>query len=552
MLIIVLAAVCVVVVIAQLIYGAQGRALPFTSIDGRNVAGDTAVAIERDIQSGYGDARLQVTVEGRNLNTTLSAAGLIPDSDRSIRQVIDYPLWQRFTPFTILKGLGANYPVYAQLDDERFTEFTKTVTSLCAIQASDASVAVIDGVLRLTPAQVGATCSLASLRDQFAHLPLSMRLNYKVVQPTTVQPAVSTDAAKQLLVRAQALIDRRLTLTVLNEAHTPDAATIAGWVVFTTDAATKRPTVGLSDDVIAAYLQTLQGSVYIAPGVTMISVLDGQEVGRTIGSVGRGIAIEHGLEHIKKQLMVGDGQVDLQLAVLQPTLQYSRSYSRTNAGLQALLSYIVEQKGDMAISVRQLGGAGLSAHARGDKVYTPASTYKLFVAYAVLKRIESGQMHWDDQAAGGRTVAACFDTMIIHSDNPCSEWFGQTIGWRTITDMLRGVGLSSATSLYTARGFEATANDEVLFLTKLQAGQLLSPTSTDRLLDVMKRQIYRSGIPAGVGGVVADKVGFLNGLLHDAAIIYAPGGTYVMVIMSNGSSWGQVADAARRVDAWLQ
>lgn len=64
----------------------------------------------------------------------------------------------------------------------------------------------------------------------------------------------------------------------------------------------------------------------------------------------------------------------------------------------------------------------------------------------------------------------------------------------------------------------------------------------------MKRQIYRSGIPAGShGAAVADKVGFLDGYLHDAGIVYSPKATYALVIMSSGSSWSNISDLADAV-----
>jgi beta-lactamase class A len=86
-------------------------------------------------------------------------------------------------------------------------------------------------------------------------------------------------------------------------------------------------------------------------------------------------------------------------------------------------------------------------------------------------------------------------------------------------------------------------------LQKLETNQLgLSEPSRARLLDVMKRQVYRNGVPAGVNGVVADKVGFLDGILNDAAIVYSPKGVYVISIMSNGSSWGAIASVARAID----
>ena len=53
----------------------------------------------------------------------------------------------------------------------------------------------------------------------------------------------------------------------------------------------------------------------------------------------------------------------------------------------------------------------------------------------------------------------------------------------------------------------------------------------------MKRQQYRSGIPAGIGGngTVADKVGFRDSYLHDAGIVYSGKGDYAFVIMTSGS-----------------
>jgi beta-lactamase class A len=59
----------------------------------------------------------------------------------------------------------------------------------------------------------------------------------------------------------------------------------------------------------------------------------------------------------------------------------------------------------------------------------------------------------------------------------------------------------------------------------------------------MKRQNYRRGIPAGIGanGTVADKVGFLDGLLHDAGLVYSQKGDFILVILTEGSSWSDIA-----------
>lgn len=94
------------------------------------------------------------------------------------------------------------------------------------------------------------------------------------------------------------------------------------------------------------------------------------------------------------------------LASIPANLSYDRSYSKTPAGLQALVNDLVKDKGDFAISVRKLGDSGV--HAGGDKQYETASTYKLFVAYSVLKRIDGGQMNWGQTTSGGQTASRMF------------------------------------------------------------------------------------------------------------------------------------------------
>lgn len=125
---------------------------------------------------------------------------------------------------------------------------------------------------------------------------------------------------------------------------------------------------------------------------------------------------------------------------------------------------------------------------------------------------------------------------------------GTRIDWANLNNQLKAIGLT-CTNISTA--WYSCANDEALFLQKLETGQLLTGGAKARLLDAMKRQVFRSGIPKGTGVVVADKVGFLEGYLHDAAVVYAPKGTYILTIMSKNSSWANIADAAQRIQAQL-
>jgi beta-lactamase class A len=66
----------------------------------------------------------------------------------------------------------------------------------------------------------------------------------------------------------------------------------------------------------------------------------------------------------------------------------------------------------------------------------------------------------------------------------------------------------------------------------------------------MKVQKFRQGIPAGIPSkTVADKVGFMNGVLTDAGIVYGNTGAYVLIILTDGYSWSSIAETAALVDS---
>lgn len=222
--------------------------------------------------------------------------------------------------------------------------------------------------------------------------------------------------------------------------------------------------------------------------------------------------------------------------------------AQPDVGLQQLAESIATAKGDYAIAVVEPNGRRASTN--GDKQYTAASTYKLYIAYGVFQRIDSGDLQWSDQVFGGRNADECFELMIVQSDNDCTYAFGDLVGWQAVDGMMEQLGLLDTQVKY--HDNITTADDLAIFLLKLQEGDLLNAVDSEKLLNAMKRQVYRKGIPAGTGVEVADKPGFLDDLLHDAGIVYGLNGPYVLVIMSDNSTWGQLADAANQIHTYLQ
>lgn len=538
------------VIIIQLVYPST-RALPLARINGDMVGGSTHTDIAKKLQNDYGKTVITTEIRGKKTATELAKTGLKTDNDRILDSVSDYEWYLRLVPFSLLvKGALTDQPVALTTDQNRFLAYADDLAKQCAVAPKNAGVAVKDGEVKLDPAKDGQACSRDSLRSQLTASPLQRAGITVSVKTTSVKPERSDKDVEPLLREARVVADRKLTLVVAGKTYTIDKPTLASWLAFPEDPESKKITVGLNDEAVKTYLGTIQKDIYIAPGTTVITTHDGIETGRVAGSYGQGIDQEATLEAIREQVLREDGTVTATLAALPPKLAYNRSYSKTPAGLQALLNDLVKDKGDFAISVRKLGDTGV--HVNGDRQYHPASTYKLFVAYSVLKRVDNGQMSLGQTTSGGQTLSQCLDNMIVNSDNACAEWFGVTIGWGAITNDARAMGARNTTL---SRPFVSTTNDQALFLQKLESNQLgLAEPSRARLLDAMKRQIFRKGIPAGVGVPVADKVGFIpdEGLFHDSAIVYAPSGVYVLVIYTHGSNWAEIADAARQIHTQLQ
>lgn len=198
---------------------------------------------------------------------------------------------------------------------------------------------------------------------------------------------------------------------------------------------------------------------------------------------------------------------------------------------------------EYAIEVFDLATDTPITQIRTHKDFISASTYKIFVAYAMLDAIEKGTETWGSEL-NGTTLQTCMERMIVESDNACPLAWIDRYSYEVLTEQAHAIGASDTTR-FAENDKHTTAADLTTALAKLYHGDLLSDASNEHLFTLMKNQNYRDGIPAGIGaaGEVADKVGFLNGLLHDAGIVSSQKGDYVIVIMTDGSSWDTIAQA---------
>lgn len=206
--------------------------------------------------------------------------------------------------------------------------------------------------------------------------------------------------------------------------------------------------------------------------------------------------------------------------------------------------------GRISISVQEIGGKSRSGSTAGGDSFVTASTYKVLVAYSIIREVEAGARSWDDMVLGSRDLAQCFHDMIALSDNPCPEKLGPEIGWANIYSDAAAMGASSTGG--GEGGIRTNAGDLTRFMTNLASGSMaMSDSGHESLRNALAANIHRQGVPAGSAGQVLNKPGFINGNLHDTAIVYHPSGTYVLTILSQGSSWESLSSITSSIESAL-
>jgi len=253
---------------------------------------------------------------------------------------------------------------------------------------------------------------------------------------------------------------------------------------------------------------------------------------------------------------------------MQP-LTGTSSGLHTDAGLaQIVNSWQQSHSFTASIVVQELSGSLRTAGSNASASMIPASTYKIYVAYAILHGIEQGSYSLGTVTSDGNTIQTDLNNMILNSDNDAARTLGFLYGWKNINALLQSQGMNN-TDLYNyvppstqpVGDKHTTANDLATAVQKLYAVKLLNSTNTQLLISLMKQQHYRERIPAGVPSniAVADKPGWLSPAdgesgytENDAGIVYGPKSTYLLVIMTNGSSTQPLATLSQQVYSYLE
>lgn len=200
-----------------------------------------------------------------------------------------------------------------------------------------------------------------------------------------------------------------------------------------------------------------------------------------------------------------------------------------------------------------------------DEDYTPASLLKVPLMIGILKKAQTDKnllktiltysvpsdsnfvqnMDFKSKLKIGQSysIQRLLELMIIESDNEAKEMLGQFIGYESISKTMEEMGVNLTNKDF-ANDF-LSAKEYSSFFRILYNASYLDRDMSEKALELLSRVKYNDGIPARLPKniIIAHKFGERGYAdsqlkqLHDCGIVYLPGKTYLICIMTKGEGF---------------
>ena len=234
----------------------------------------------------------------------------------------------------------------------------------------------------------------------------------------------------------------------------------------------------------------------------------------------------------------------------------------------AINNALADHAGTIGVFYRSLM-TGETVSVNPDRRFTSASLYKLFVLETAEAAIEDGALDpnetltmtaaaaagdpYFDYLLGTRVSVDCaLQTMIEMSGNGAADVLLHRLGSAAINTRARADGLNN--SGITADGAYTSPADVATLLESVARGKDVDQAASQRMLDLLSNQQQDDRLPAPLplDVRIAHKTGELPDLRHDAGIIFAPSGTYILAVLvedapSESAARSTIVDISRAV-----
>lgn len=530
------------------LYVAQHNRLPLYSKVGEINLSRKTVAEARDILNAHhAKQRLNLVLPNRQIATPLDQAGVRIDSDAVIAELTNSRGLNSLPLAKAWHARSHSVELRYQTDKDKLQTYLKTLQLPASTPAVNATISINSDIAVINPAKPGIVYDQQSISQTVLSAVSQAQLTI-TLQPKQVSAAVQASDLTDSLAATNRLLQSRLIIENDSGTYRFSPENTKRVVTIQTDSNGKSSPF-IEQAQLREVLTTATASFYLAASPGRSTYVDGELTAEQAGVNGRTLDVEAAMPIVQAALLDNKERVTVPLVKLTAQQAVDRSYTPTTKGLNALIAYFAAtHRGTFKVASTELNG-NRSASFHANDAIVPASTYKLFVAYVTLKKIEQGSLTFETHVGPG-TVDFCLNKMILISDNTCAGALLNKLTVAEANSYIHAAGFTR-TSLDTSSSDYMTTTAQELnnFLIALNSQQLLSAGNTNYLLNLMQHQIYRSGIPAAINGTVANKVGFLFSWSHDVALVHTPQADYSLVIMTTNSSFSTIKELAAQINA---
>jgi hypothetical protein len=522
------AGICFLTIALQLIYPAN-KSLPSVNFGGYSLGGKTEDEIKKQL-SGVDTKTFTSRTDTHAYAQSLGEIGISLETDKIANELANYPITQRLIPFSFFyyKPTTPNNHLIVH-DQAKLDAFAAKVAAENNTEPVEGTIINEAGKLTIERSIPGRRYSADTIASYFAAYTNQSLANEADLPFEAVPPVNSFQYLEELANNARTLMEAKHMITYNGSSYEIDTAALKNSVRFVKGGDQKVVT-DLDAAILVRGLEAAADGAFQAP----VHELDWLPTAQAaVAAIKEGKTAE---------------------AILKPLpATGSVLYPATSKGIQSLIEDWQKSHSSIepVVSFSELGGFGRSASAGGDVRYFSASVYKVFPAWYLLDQIDQGKLDPAGVVAGGMKLDACFYDMIIISQSNCSEAIVNKYGgWSVLDAFIKAKGVED---ISLSSGVTVTSNGMTNFLSKLERGELMSAERTKYLLDTMKKQKYRNGFAAS-GFDVANKVGYQpkTKSWHDAAIMYHPKGTYILVVLTKqGATLPMLSTLAAQINATL-
>lgn len=234
---------------------------------------------------------------------------------------------------------------------------------------------------------------------------------------------------------------------------------------------------------------------------------------------------------------------------------------------EEILKSLIDIELDYSIYVKNLK-SGLVCNINSDKKVPSASIIKLYIMAAAFKCAEENKISLCDRVNVTKdekvpfsivsllddkdifTVKDLITLMIIQSDNTATNKVIDTVKMEYINEFVIQEGFKNTilqrkmmdtVARESGRENYTSAEDTAVLLEKIHIGKLVNKKSSNAMREILVEQLDDSMMRRDLEDelIVAHKTGSLDGIKHDAGIVYAGSSDYIFVM----NTWNSANDS---------